>query len=80
MGLLLEPSGTQGGRGEGVARARVKDGADKVYQEPTDFMPMGGQSPQSRQLIENQGSKTGFSPAKAVNIMKRKPLTITHGK
>jgi hypothetical protein len=33
---------------------------DKMYQRHIDFLPMDGQSPQSRQLIENQGLKNRF--------------------
>ena len=53
MGSELSPGGALGGTGGWAASARGKDETDKLYQEPTDFMPMDGQSPQSRQLIEN---------------------------
>jgi hypothetical protein len=50
MGLEWGPGAERAGGG---GDCEGKDEADKLYQKPTDFMPMDGQSPQSRQLIEN---------------------------
>jgi len=45
MGLMWSTGAERAGGG--AASARGKDEADKMYQKPTDFMSMDGQSVQS---------------------------------